>query len=152
MLNKSNGVSLKYRWFHFDAMENWIVSRQGHSICHVCNLVCANDCGAMTISWKNCSWFDRHVVHGISHKPLHKYNLRVSSFGSVERISFCHYLWNTWCHDFVFMATTKCTMISRPWHTIDSAGATIRRTRPLPRAQSQRECHKGPLDITMFLR
>ena len=37
-----------------------------------CNQACSDQCGVMTISWKMC--YDRHILHGISHKLLHKHH------------------------------------------------------------------------------
>jgi len=52
-------------------------------LCHFCS----NYCGAMTIPQKICSCFAQHIVHGISHKSLHKYHsLCESSFGLVGNI------------------------------------------------------------------
>ena len=54
-----------------------------------CNHIYSNYCGAMTVSWRICSWFAQHTVYGISHKSLHRYHsLRISSFDSVEMFCF----------------------------------------------------------------
>jgi len=57
----SNGASFMYGWFNYVTMgqsqfQSW---------------VCSHHCGAVSISWEICSWFDRHIVRGISHKSLH---------------------------------------------------------------------------------
>jgi len=85
LFNKRYGVSFMCRWFIYVINDHEALKSAARRPLYLCylhqfhNWVCSNYCGAMTILWKICSWFDRHIIRGKSRKSLHKHHsLRVS--------------------------------------------------------------------------
>jgi len=94
--NKSNDVSLTYRRFIYVCHGN-LKSAATRPLClfyfhQFRNWVCSNYCGAMTISWKICSWFARYIVRGTS-RYINTMVCACQFLVEWEGFIFAHYLW-----------------------------------------------------------